>query len=167
MNQIKILLEFFKTLDQNQYKGVANIVDRIQYYAENDKVLTEDPNHILCIDHSKHTSFDKISADQLNLVPTYYFVKPPLMPKINSSKKVSSELTPEEANIRKYIKIILMDSEYMKQFRCLVNDKNSFTTLINLLRQQIMKHNIFVDTSASEIKYQFLIHSIQLHFTVY
>ncbi len=41
MQQIKVLLSFFNRCIKDKQKGVSNLIDKIDYYNEEQKILTE------------------------------------------------------------------------------------------------------------------------------
>ena len=44
MNQIKMIVQFFKTIAQReQLKGIKNLIEKIEYFDEEDKILSEKP----------------------------------------------------------------------------------------------------------------------------
>lgn len=57
---------------------------------------------------------------------TYLFIKQPQPPKIKADDQLSPQNQSQKA-IRKYIKTILLEVEFMKQYRPLIKEKNSIT----------------------------------------
>lgn len=69
--------------------------------------------------------------------------------------------------IRKYLKTILLEAEFMKQYRPMIKDKNSISSILMVLRQQIEKKKMFVESNAQDFRYNFVINAIKMHFDVF
>ena len=41
MKQIRLLMMFFQSQAKSQFKGIKNLLDKIEYYNENDHILEE------------------------------------------------------------------------------------------------------------------------------
>lgn len=60
-----------------------------------------------------------------------------------------------------------MESDNITQFKPLVRDKNSISSILAILRQQIEKKKTFGEQNGQDFKYVFVINSIRSRFDVY
>jgi len=74
MKQIKLLLLFFHSLN-SEFKGIKNLLEKIEFYNENDHILEE-----------------KDQSDDLLFIPTkyYLFLKEPALKEIKIEKTDSN-----------------------------------------------------------------------------
>lgn len=92
-------------------------------------------------------------------------MKAPQQPKIRVDEISSGNA--DDKRVQKHLKSILMEAETMAQYRPLVKDKNSISSILSILRQQIEKRKTFGESNAQDFKFNFVINSIKLHFDVY
>lgn len=45
LQDVHMLLDFFRENVQSSNKGVNNLIDKIEYYNEEEKILEEEPDH--------------------------------------------------------------------------------------------------------------------------
>lgn len=57
MNQIKILIDFFRILDKDKHVGIKNLIARIDFYDEEHNILTQKPiaSQVTLSDHLTFT----------------------------------------------------------------------------------------------------------------
>lgn len=112
MDQIKILIDFFRILDKDKHKGVNNLIARIDYYDEENHILTE-KSIAGSVDLADHLTFqDESQTWCVKYSPTYLFIKQPQQPKIKAADVLPA--TDSQKAIRKYVKTILLEAEFMK-----------------------------------------------------
>ncbi len=58
-----------------------------------------------------------------------------------------------ERQVLKNIKTILMEAEMMLQYKPLIRDRNSISSILTTLRQQIEQRKIFGASNAQDFKY--------------
>lgn len=71
MKQIQLLIQFFHSKSQSQFKGIKNLLDKIEYYNENDRILEE-------------TLLDFQDEEKATSTPIKYYlmIKPPSVKEI-------------------------------------------------------------------------------------
>ena len=60
-----------------------------------------------------------------------------------------------------------MEAEIIMQYKPLIKDKNSISSILSVLRQHIEKRKVFGESNAQDFKYIFVINSIKGHFDCY
>lgn len=109
MKQIRLLMLFFHSQAKSQFKGIKNLLDKIEYYNENDHILEEDA-----------------LKELPDCVPTKYYLllKPPALkdPKVDPPL---DKATMEELQDRSHIRQLLVESDLMPQYKPMVRDPNS------------------------------------------
>ena len=147
-------------------KGVSNVVDAIKFYDEDqglgiltEKTFPKENMKDWVTDPQEH--FWQVGQPEVH----YLFVKQPAIPKIKVNEVNNG--SEEEQLCKKYLKAILMESDNIMQYKPLVRDKNSISSILNILRQQIEKRKMFGHEQATDFKYAFVISAIKARFDVY
>lgn len=100
---------FFHSQAKSQYKGIKNLLDKIEYYNENEHILEEDaqPEQPDCV-----------------TVKYYLLLKPPSLkdPKVELPQ---DKTTAEELQDRSHVRQLLVESDLMLQYKAMVKDPNS------------------------------------------
>ena len=150
MAQINLLLEFFRAQKDSQFKGIKNLMDKIDHFHAEEGILSE--------------LEWQATGD---VVPTKYY----LLVKQPALKEIRIEHTAEggsaqELLFRGHVKELLVESDLLSQFAPLVRDPNSTSQILNLLRQHIEKKKVF-SSDTVDLKYTFVINALNTHFIQY
>jgi len=139
------------------------LIDSIEFYDEDEskKILTEKNDE----EYNLEQWVSEELPDVKQTTQYYLFMKPPQQPKVKVDEVHTGDS--QEKRVKKHLKSILMDADFITQFKPSIKDKNSISSILQVLRQHIEKKKVFGESNAQDFKYVFVINSIKSHFDVH
>lgn len=162
LSEVNLLIGFFRDFVCPKNKSIRNIVDKIEFFDDENEILKEEPTHE---DFKKHMlkgnmdmSLSEVdneeSKEKRKIVKYFLFVKPPDVKEIKKPAFIKGD---QDVQAKKHILELLKEAETLESLKITIMDQNSLSEIMAAIRQHIEKKKAF---GAQDFKYGFVIQSI-------
>jgi hypothetical protein len=155
--EVNLLISFFRDYISPSNRAIKNIVDKIEFFDDENDILKEEPNHedykkymkresdtkgcvCACNCQAKRAPAERAEkqdgeSDQSNekrkIVKYFLFVKPPDVKEVKKPDMVKGE---QDIQMKKHILELLKEAETLESLKITIMDQNSLSEIMSTIR---------------------------------